>query len=130
MDQHMKTLHITKENHAAIKDNIRGLENVISISLKDQERFISPWAVEILDGEKFERMVSLVGTLLRDDIQLQALYHMLVMMSPIQTVQERMQVSRHYLGYKSSMFLFQADQVLVEVQVKLTELIYPIHHLF
>ena len=43
MDQHMKTLHITKENHAAIKDNIRGLENVRSISLKDQERFTSPW---------------------------------------------------------------------------------------
>ena len=49
MDQHMKTLHITKENHTAIKDNIRGLENVRSISLKDQERFTSPWAVEMED---------------------------------------------------------------------------------
>jgi hypothetical protein len=31
---------------------------------------------------KFERAVSVVGRLLRDDIQLQALYHMLVMMTP------------------------------------------------
>jgi hypothetical protein len=85
MDQHMKTLHITKENHAAIKDSIQGLENVRSISLKDQERFTSPWAIGMADEEKFERTVSLVGRLLRDDIQLQALYHMLVMMKPPET---------------------------------------------
>ena len=82
MDQHLKTLHTTKESHAAIKDYTKGLENVRSISLKDQERFTSPWAVEMADEEKFERTVALVGKLLRDDIQLQALYHMFVMMSP------------------------------------------------
>jgi hypothetical protein len=31
---------------------------------------------------KFERVLSLVGRLLRDDMQLQALYHMLVMLTP------------------------------------------------
>ena len=82
MDQHLKTLHTTKESHAAIKDYTKGLENVRSISLKDQERFTSPWAVEMADEEKFERTVALVGKLLRDDIQLQALYHMFIMMTP------------------------------------------------
>ena len=97
MDQHMKTLHITKENHAAIKDNIRGLENVRSISLKDQERFTSPWAVEMVDEEKFERTVSLVGRLLRDDLQLQALYHMLVMMWPSDKDSQKIQVGNQYV---------------------------------
>ncbi len=49
---------------------------------QDQERFTSPWARELQDEVKFERAVSVVGRLLRDDIQLQALYHMLVMMTP------------------------------------------------
>ena len=92
MEQHMKSIHITKENHAAIKDNIRGLENVRSISLKDQERFTSPWAVEMADEEKFERTISLVGRLLRDDIQLQALYHMFVMMRPSSKNSDKIQV--------------------------------------
>jgi len=108
MDQHMKTLHITKENHSAIKDYIHGLENVRSISLKDQERFTSPWAVEMADEEKFERTVSLVGRLLRDDIQLQALYHMFVMMRPAAKNSDKI----------------QADPGLAEVQIKLSQLIY------
>lgn len=108
MEQHMKTLHVTKENHAAMKDYIRGLENVRSISLKDQERFTSPWAVEMADEEKFERTVSLVGRLLRDDIQLQALYHMFVMMRPSPRASDKI----------------QADPALAEVQIKLSQLIY------
>jgi len=108
MEQHRKTLHITQENHAAIKDNIQGLENVRSISLKDQERFTSPWAVDLADEEKFERTISTVGKLLRDDIQLQGLYHMLVMMCP---------------SYKCSEKI-QADRGLADVQVKLSHLIY------
>merc|ERR1719222_1308261 len=82
IDQHKKTIHITKENHRSVQGYIAGLENVRAISLKDQERFTSPWAVEMVDEEKFEHSVSLVGRLLRDDIQLQALYHMYVMMCP------------------------------------------------
>jgi len=108
MDQHMKTLHITKENHAALKDYIRGLENVRSISLKDQERFTSPWAVEMADEEKFERTISLVGRLLRDDIQLQALYHMFVMMRPSSKNSDKIQL----------------NPALAEVQIKLSQLIY------
>ena len=93
IEQHFKTLHTTKESHEAIKDYIKGLENVWSISLKDQERFTSPWAVEMADEEKFERTVSLVGRLLRDDIQLQALYHMFVMMRPSPRASDKIQVS-------------------------------------
>ena len=92
MEQQKKTLHITKENHAAIKDSIKGLETVRSISLKDQERFSSPWAVEMFDEEKFGRTISLVGRLLRDDLQLQALYHMLVMMCPSSKAPMKIQV--------------------------------------
>ena len=85
------------ENHTAIKDNIRGLEDVRSISLKDQERFKTPWAVEMVDEEKFERTVSLVGRLLRDDLQLQALYHMLVMMCPSDKDSQKIQVGNQYV---------------------------------
>ena len=50
--------------------------------LQDQERFTSPWARELQDEVKFERVLAVLGRLLRDDLQLQALYHMLVMLTP------------------------------------------------
>ena len=81
-DQHKKTLQITKENHARLKDQIKPLEHARSISIKDQERFTSPWAVEFSDEEKFEKTIAVIGRLLRDDKNLQALYHMLVMLTP------------------------------------------------
>ena len=81
-EQHDKTLQITKENHARLKNLIKPLEHVRSISIKDQERFTSPWAVEFSDEEKFEKTVSIVGRLLRNDKNLQALYTMLVMLTP------------------------------------------------
>ena len=99
MNQHKKTLHTTKESHEAIKDYIKGLENVGSISLKDQERFTSPWAVEMVDEEKFEHSVSLVGRLLRDDIQLQALYHMYVMMCPAPRTSDKTKVNMREVDY-------------------------------
>ena len=99
MNQHKKTLHTTKESHAALKDYITGLENVGSISLKDQERFTSPWAVEMVDEEKFEQSVSLVGRILRDDIQLQALYHMYVMVSPAPRTSDKTKVNMREVNY-------------------------------
>ena len=101
MNQHKKTLHTTKESHAAIKDYIKGLENVGSISLKDQERFTSPWAVEMVDEEKFEQIISLVGRLLRDDIQLQALYHMYVMVSPASWASDKTKVNMKEVDYNT-----------------------------
>ena len=47
-----------------------------------QERFTSPWAREQEDEEKFWDTIRAVGSLLKDDLQLQAMYHMLVMMTP------------------------------------------------
>ena len=81
-EQHFKTLQITKENHTRLAAKIEAMGHVRSISIKDQERFTSPWAVTQTDEEKFEKTVSTVGRLLREDRNLQALYHMLVMMSP------------------------------------------------
>ena len=63
-----------------------------ALSLKDQEKFTSPWAVTDLDEEKFEKTISYLGRLLRDDIQLQALYHMLVMLSPCSLNSSKIQV--------------------------------------
>jgi len=108
IDQHKKTIHITKENHRSVQNYIGGLENVRAISLKDQERFTSPWAHKMVDEEKFERTIALVGRLLRDDLQLQALYHMLVMMTPSPRTHPDV----------------QSDPVLVKIQVKLCQLIY------
>ena len=41
------------------------------VSIKDMEKFTSPWAVAAEDEEKFARTVSSVGRLLRDDLHLQ-----------------------------------------------------------
>ena len=57
-DQHAKTLQITDSNHERLRGLIRPLEQVRSIS------------------------IVVVGRLLRDDKNLQALYHMLVMLTP------------------------------------------------
>ena len=65
-----------------------------ALSLKDQEKFTSPWAVSDLDEEKFDKTISYLGRLLRDDIQLQALYHMLVMFSPSSGNSEKIKVGR------------------------------------
>jgi len=82
VDQQMKTVHITKENHQSLETYTKHLSHVRPVSIKDMEKFTSPWAVAAEDEEKFERTVSSVGRLLRDDLHLQALYHMLVMLSP------------------------------------------------
>jgi len=108
IEQHKKTIHITKENHRSVQGYIAGLENVRAISLKDQERFSSPWAVEMADEEKFERTIAILGRILRDDLQLQALYHMLVMMTPSPRAPAEV----------------QSDPILIKVQVKLCQLIY------
>ena len=63
-----------------------------AVSLKDQEKFTSPWAVTDIDEEKFDKTISYLGRLLRDDIQLQALYHMLVMLSPCSANSSKIQV--------------------------------------
>ena len=92
-EQHDKTLQITQENHERLTDKITPLVNVRAISLKDQERFTSPWAMNWVDEQKFEKIVSQLGRLLRDDKNLQALYHMLVMMTPSPSSSERTRVS-------------------------------------
>ena len=51
-DQHLKTLQITRENHDRLSAQISGLSHVRSISIKDQERFTSPWAVTQTDETK------------------------------------------------------------------------------
>ena len=80
--QHEKTLQITRENHEKLGLQIEALEGTRSIGLKDQDRFTSPWAVNMKDEKKFEKVLSVLGRLLRDDKNLQALYFMLVMMTP------------------------------------------------
>ena len=72
---------------------MQALQGVRAVSLKDQEKFTSPWAVTDLDEEKFDKTISYLGRLLRDDIQLQALYHMLVMLSPCAANSKKIQVS-------------------------------------
>ena len=91
-EQHFKTLQITKENHTRLAAKIEAMGHVRSISIKDQERFTSPWAQNWLDEQKFELIVSQLGRLLRGDRNLQALYHMLVMMTPSPASSERTRV--------------------------------------
>ena len=51
-EQHFKTLQITKENHTRLAAKIEAMGHVRSISIKDQERFTSPWAVTRTDETK------------------------------------------------------------------------------
>ena len=100
-EQHDKTLQITQENHDRLTDKITPLVNVRAISLKDQERFTSPWAQNWVDEQKFEKIVSQLGRLLRDDKNLQALYHMLVMMTPSPSSTDRTRVSHSVFSLRS-----------------------------
>lgn len=98
VDQQMKTLHVTKENHSSMLPLTQALQSARALSLKDQEKFTSPWAVTDLDEEKFEKTISYLGRLLRDDIQLQALYHMLVMLSPCSANSSKIQHNKALLS--------------------------------
>ena len=82
MDQFDKTIFVPKKSRNAVKEHFVGLENVPPISYKDQARFTSPWAVDIEDEETFEETLRLIGRLLGQDHQLQALYYMLLMVTP------------------------------------------------
>ena len=125
-EQHLKTLQITRENHDRLSAEISGLTHVRSISMKDQERFTSPWAVTQTDETKFEMTVSTVGRLLRDDRNLQALYHMLVMMTPSSSTSSlatRVETTQLNI-FTNWATLFQFDPVLNKVQLDLQRLIY------
>jgi len=109
LKQQDKTLHVTKENHKSFKHLMPPeLENVAPLSIEDQDRFTSPWACEQADEDKFSRTVATLGLLLRDDIQLQALYHMLVMMTPAKHTPQNI----------------QEDPFLQKIQVRLCQQIY------
>ena len=62
-----------------------GCEKVGKLKLKDHEKFTSPWAHDYADEVKFSETVARVAEVLGTDLKLQALYHMLVMISPCQT---------------------------------------------
>ena len=62
-----------------------GCVNVGALKLADQERFTSPWALDYADEVKFSETVARVAEVLGADMKLQALYHMLVMLSPYDT---------------------------------------------
>lgn len=62
------------------------LSNVRPVSIKDMEKFTSPWAVAAEDEEKFARTVSSVGRLLRDDLHLQVTKHKQVILLFYNTV--------------------------------------------
>ena len=77
---------------------VKALLNLINRKFdlfQDQERFTSPWARSRADEAKFERVISILGGILRRDTQLQALYHMLVMMSPSTRTPKNIQVKKY-----------------------------------
>ena len=84
VDQLLKCVHISKEYHQKFLAcrKVRHLHHVPPLSLRDLERLTSPWAVTVEDEDRFERTVSRVGRLLRDDLHLQALYYMVVLLTP------------------------------------------------
>jgi len=108
MEQQRKTLYITQHTHSLIMEHVRGLTDVRSIGIKDQERFTSPWAQSKKDEEMFEKTISIVGRLIGDDKNLQALYHMLVMLTPA----------------ADTPLAVQMDSTLQNMQVHVSRLIY------
>ena len=59
-----------------------GREKVEQIRMKDMLRFTSPWAITYEDKVKFENTVHKVGEALGSDLKLQALYTLLVLITP------------------------------------------------
>ena len=70
------------ENNNAMQPLSLGCEKVRNIRMRDMERFTSPWALDYADEVKFNNTVQRVGEVLGSDMKLQALYHMLVMVTP------------------------------------------------
>jgi len=108
MEQQRKTLYITQHTHSLIMEHVKGLTDVRSIGIKDQERFTSPWAEAKKDEEMFEKTISIIGRLIGDDKKLQALYHMLIMLTPA----------------ADTPLAVQMDSTLQNMQVHVSRLIY------
>ena len=70
------------ENNNWMQPQSLGREKVGNIRMANMERFSSPWAVDFADEVKFESIVQKVGEVLGSDMKLQALFTMLVMITP------------------------------------------------
>ena len=82
LDQHRKSVHVPNECNLIMKNNmyLEHLQHVPPLSVMDSECYLS---LTTENKAKVDMMVSRVGgRLLRDDLQLQALYHMVVLLSP------------------------------------------------
>ena len=77
LDQQMKSIQSIKVCH-----HLRHLPHVPPLSLMDMEYYLPYLALLGEEEDKIHMTVSRVGRLLRDDLQLQALYHMVVMLTP------------------------------------------------
>jgi hypothetical protein len=73
---------ILENNNWKVQPLSLGREKVGNIRMRDMERFTSPWALDYSDEVKFNNTVQRLGEVLGSDMKLQALYHMLVMMTP------------------------------------------------
>ena len=74
LDQHRKSVHVPNECNLIMKNNmyLEHLQHVPPLSVMDSECYLSLTAE---NKAKVDMMVSRVGRLLSDDLQLQALYH-------------------------------------------------------
>ena len=70
------------ENNNWMQPQSLGREKVRKIRMADMERFSSPWAQDYADEVKFSDTVRRVGEVLGSDMNLQALFTMLIMISP------------------------------------------------
>ena len=70
------------ENSNWMQPHSLGHEKVRKIKRKDMERFTSPWALDYADEVKFDRTVATLGEALGRDIKVQALYTMLLFITP------------------------------------------------
>ena len=79
IDQVRQTLYYTDNLYGKVRD---ALKEIRPLSYTDLERFISPWAENVSDEEKFDQTIAKVGNIMSNDSKLHALYHMLVMITP------------------------------------------------
>ena len=80
------------------------MENVRPISFKDQQRFTSPWAVEMVDEETCDTTMMLIGRLLGHVCQLQSLYYKLLMVTPLVHLSPDIQVNCNTFGIQEILF--------------------------
>jgi len=97
-EQRKKIVFVPKAQYEPPQKDYPQPSRVPCLNLRSMARFTSPWAADHGDESKFYRVTAEVGSLLKDDTKLQALYHMLTMMTPTRNMPSHLKTDAYIVG--------------------------------